>query len=86
MITHTSYNRSLIRNFFGVIHLAIADAAPPLAQTPQPPSDFGKKTADVIRDVKNYVGNKPDSVVDRQIKEQLNSDFDRLIEKHDPKK
>ena len=54
----------------------------PLATIPAvpAPSDFGKKVAETYREIKKDVAGK--SSVDPQVKEQVNADLDRLIEKH----
>jgi hypothetical protein len=44
-------------------------------------SDFDKKVIDVIKETKNYVNSRAD--VDRQVKEQVQSDLDGVIEKHE---
>ena len=43
-------------------------------------SDFSKKVSDLYRQVKHDVNGK---AMDREIKEQVNSDLDGLIEKHE---
>ena len=47
-------------------------------------SDFGKKVADVYRQVKHDFNGKLS--MDREVKEQVNSDLDHLIEKHENSK
>lgn len=61
-----------------------------------PPSDFGKKVADELRGIKkdfsfkpvrnndpNATTTNPDNAIDGAVKEQVNADLDRLIEKHE---
>ncbi len=54
-------------------------------------SDFGKDIADVYRDIKDDFSKKEsvkgkNEQIDRSIREQINSDFDTLIEKHESRK
>ena len=51
-----------------------------------PPSDFGKKVADEFRGIKkdfSFKSEHPDNAIDGAVKEQVNADLDRLIEKHE---
>lgn len=49
-------------------------------------SAFGKAVADVLRDVKkDFAGkaNVGEVPIDPQVREQVNADFDKMIDKHD---
>lgn len=51
---------------------------------PSPPKPFGKAVAEEYRVIKDAF--KERTLVDPQVREEINSDFDRLIEKNERRK